>query len=234
MRFRGDIPVEVVGVHASDAMVVEAARVSTLGDESVTPEVVEEHKGLIWFLMKNRHGSPFEHTMFKFKVRAPIFVWREHMRHRAGMSYNEESGRYKQLEPEFYLPAADRPIVQEGKPGAYRFVPGSEDLREAVRESLADACKHAYREYEWMLLTGVAREVARMCLPVNTFSTAFVTCNARSLMHFLSLRTRRSHSLFPSFPQREIEMVAEQYEQAFASAMPLTFEAFNDAGRVCP
>ena len=74
--------------------------------------------------MRDRHGSPFEHTSFTFFVRAPIFMWREHMRHRIA-SYNEECGRYRELEPVFYVPGPERNLVQEGKPGAYDFVPGT-------------------------------------------------------------------------------------------------------------
>jgi thymidylate synthase (FAD) len=85
-----------------------------------------------------------------------------------------------------------------------------------------------------MLDVGVAREVARMVLPVNIFSSCYVTMNARSLMAFLSLRTKREGSHFPSFPQREIEMVAEQYERRFAEAFPITHEAFCEHGRVAP
>ena len=74
--------------------------------------------------MRDRHGSPFEHNSMTFFVRAPIFVWREHMRHRIA-SYNEESGRYRQLEPVFYVPDHRRPVVQVGKTGAYEFLAGT-------------------------------------------------------------------------------------------------------------
>ena len=81
---------------------------------------------------------------------------------------------------------------------------------------------------------GVAREVARTVLPLSLYSSMYVTMNARSLMAFLSLRTKREGSHFPSFPQREIEMVAEKMETHFAELMPLTYEAFNTNGRVSP
>jgi thymidylate synthase (FAD) len=85
-----------------------------------------------------------------------------------------------------------------------------------------------------MLAAGVAREVARGVLPVATYSSMYVTLNARSLMNFLSLRTKREGSTFPSFPQREIEMVAEKMEDLWAPLMPITHAAFCDAGRVAP
>jgi thymidylate synthase (FAD) len=85
-----------------------------------------------------------------------------------------------------------------------------------------------------MLDAGVAREVARIVLPVNIYSSAYVTMNARALMNFLSLRTKSDDSTFPSFPQREIELVAELYEAEFAKLMPLTHAAFVANGRVAP
>ena len=85
-----------------------------------------------------------------------------------------------------------------------------------------------------MLEAGVAREVARIVLPLTIYSSMYVTMNARSLMNFLSLRTKREGSHFPSFPQREIEMCAEKMEEHFAELMPLTYAAFNGNGRVAP
>ena len=92
----------------------------------------------------------------------------------------------------------------------------------------------AHEAYAALLRAGVAREVARSVLPVGTYTSYYATCNARSLMHFLGLRAIREGSAFPSFPQREIELVAEKMEAAFAELMPLTYEAFNDNGRVAP
>lgn len=184
--------------------------------------------------MRDRHGSPFEHTSFTFLVEAPIFVAREHMRHRAGWSYNEESGRYKELEGVFYQPAPERKLIQIGKAGAYRFEPGTEAQKHVVERDFYSAYAWAFQHYTGMLNRGIAREVARMVLPVGIFTSYYATCNARSLMHFLSLRTIAKGSTFPSFPQREIEMVAEQMEKALLDHMPITFEAFNTHGRVAP
>jgi len=168
-----------------------------------------------------------------FYVQAPIFVFREFMRHRIA-SYNEESARYRELNPVFYVPAEDRNLVQVGKPGAYDFIPGTPEQTQIVQEATKHAVTVAYQEYERMLEAGVAREVARGVLPVATYSSMYVTMNARSLMNFLSLRTKREGTHFPSFPQREIEMVAEKMEDAWAKLMPMTYEAFNEHGRVSP
>ncbi|MFI5877563.1 FAD-dependent thymidylate synthase [Streptomyces sp. NPDC051445] len=229
---RSDVTVKCVNVSATDAMVTKAARVSTIGRNSAADSLPTER--LINFLMRDRHGSPFEHTSFTFLVEAPIFVAREHMRHRAGWSYNEESGRYKELGGTFYVPSRDRPLVQVGKPGAYTFVDGGDAYFARMASNMMQTYREAYASYEDMLRGGIAREVARMVLPVGIFTSYYATCNARSLMHFLSLRTIHEGSKFPSFPQREIEMVAEKLEKEFALSMPHTYEAFQKNGRVAP
>ena len=233
--FRSDVTVELVKSSASDADVLFAARVSTAGEKSLEQVGADPEKsaGLINFLMRDRHGSPFEHNQFTFYVSAPIFVFREFMRHRT-FSYNEESGRYRRLEPVFYVPGAERKLVQEGKPGRYVFVDGTPEQHELVETTTRRVCTEAYRGYLEMLESGVAREVARGVLPVSIYSSMYATCNARALMNFLSLRTKREDSTFPSFPQREIEMVAERMEAHFAAAMPLTHQAWNRNGRVAP
>jgi thymidylate synthase (FAD) len=166
-------------------------------------------------------------------VQAPIFVFREFMRHRIA-SYNEESGRYRELRPVFYVPSAERKLIQEGKPGAYRFVDGTPEQSALVEAETTRVCTEAYAAYQRMLEAGIAREVARIVLPVTIYSSMYVTMNARSLMNFLSLRTKREDSTFPSFPQREIEMVAEKMEAFWRGLMPLTAQAFDSNGRVSP
>ena len=226
--------VTLIDSMASDDRVISAAKVSTLGAkaEAAATDDVGSSK-FIDFLMTGRHGSPFEHAVFTFLITAPIFVWREFMRHRIA-SYNEESGRYKQLEPVFYVPDHTRNLVQVGKPGAYSFQPGTAAQHSQVRLIHERTSRVAYANYEALLQSGIAREVARLSLPLNIYSSAYVTMNARALMNFLSLRTKSDTSLFPSFPQREIEMVAEQMEEVFAAFMPVTWAAFQAKGRVAP
>lgn len=226
-----EIDVRLIRHMASDQAVVDAARVSTLGDKAID---TEESRGLINYLMRDRHGSPFEHAVFTFFVSAPIFVWREHMRHRIA-SYNEESSRYKKLEPRFYVPFAGRNLQQIGKPGAYRFERGTREQEVAVFVETQKQAQSAYDSYERLLGLGVAREVARNVLPVNTYSTAYVTMNARALMNFLGLRTEwREYAVFKSFPLKEISMVADSYEEAFRELMPHTYWAWDVNGRVAP
>ncbi len=235
VTFRSDVDVELVKHTARDADVLFAARVSTKGEASradidADPEA---SAGLIRYLMRDRHGSPFEHAVMTFYVSAPIFVFREFHRHRMA-SYNEESGRYRKLRPVFYVPAPERKLTQVGKPGAYEFVDGTAEQHELVTTETRRVCTEAYRAYRRMLDAGVAREVARIVLPLSLYSSMYVTVNARSLMNVLSLRTRRTEATYPSFPQREIELVAEKMETLWAELMPLTHAAFDHAGRVAP
>ena len=235
IQFRDDVSVELVKSSASDADVIWAARVSTAGDKSLEDVGADPAKseGLINYLARERHGSPFEHTSMTFFISAPIFVFREFMRHRIA-SYNEESGRYRELRPVFYVPSKDRKLVQVGKPGAYSFVEGSPEQYQMTVDAIKETCTLAYENYQKLLTAGVAREVARAVLPVTLYSSMYVTMNARALMNFLSLRTAREGSHFPSYPQREIEMVAEKMEAEFAKLMPITYGAFQKSGRIAP
>ncbi len=235
IEFRSDMSVELVRASAQDADVLFAARVSTKGEQSLEDVGADatRSKGLIGYLMRSRHGSPFEHNSMTFFVQAPIFVFRELMRHRVN-SYNEESGRYRELRPVFYVPSPERQLVQEGKPGHYTFVAGTPEQHKLVDETTREICERTYAAYRELLDAGVAREVARIVLPLTTYSSMYVTVNARSLMSFLSLRTNRDNASYPSFPQREIEMVAEKMEVEWARLMPLTHAAFEEHGRVAP
>jgi thymidylate synthase (FAD) len=238
ITFRSDVTVELVRSSAHDSDVLFAARVSTQGEQTLEAAQdadldASRSQGLINYLMRDRHGSPFEHNSMTFYVQAPIFVFREFMRHRIA-SYNEESGRYRELNPVFYVPAPERNLVQVGKPGAYDFLPGTAEQVDLVNDETRRASTAAFESYQRMLDAGVAREVARIVLPLNIYSSMYVTLNARSLMNFISLRTKREGSHFPSFPQREIEMAAEKIENHFAELMPFTYAAFNTNGRVAP
>jgi len=233
--FRSEMTVELVRSAARDADVLFAARVSTQGEQTLDHigDDASRSSGLINYLMRDRHGSPFEHNSMTFYVQAPIFVFREFMRHRIA-SYNEESGRYKELRPVFYVPGPERKLTQIGKPGAYEFVDGTPEQTALVTAETQKVCREAYTAYQRMLDAGIAREVARIVLPLTIYSSMYVTMNARALMNFLSLRTKRDNASVPSFPQREIEMCADQMEAYWAGLMPLTHAAFEANGRVAP
>jgi thymidylate synthase (FAD) len=210
------------GSLASDLAVVNGARVSF--NESAQ-EMSDRDAGLIRFLLRERHGSPFEHGYFRFLVKAPLFVVREHHRHRAGHSYNEWSGRYAKMEAEFYVP--DYVRTQVGKPGAYSFEPVSDETREAARTEIRENAERAFEAYERMLELGVAKEVARAVLPLSTYTKYYWSCNPRSLMHFCGLRNHES-------AQYEIQQYAAAAESFLEQLMPVTHAAFVENGRIAP
>ncbi|MGN6686527.1 MAG: FAD-dependent thymidylate synthase, partial [Actinomycetales bacterium] len=136
--------------------------------------------------------------------------------------------------PVFYVPGPQRKLVQQGKPGHYEFVDGSTEQHELVVAETQRSSREAYSAYQRMLDAGVARVLARIVLPVSIYSSMYVTMHSRSLMNFLSLRTQREGTHFPSYPQREIEMVAEAMEAEWRRLMPITAAAFDGNGRVAP
>jgi thymidylate synthase (FAD) len=208
---------------ADDLSVVNGARVSFARRKE---EMDESDEGLIRFLMRYRHGTPFEHNSFRFHIRAPIFVAREWFRHRVG-SFNEFSMRYAKATDEFYVPAPEDVRSQVGKPGAYSFEPVSDEVAETTREELRAVYDTAYETYEKLVELGVARELARCVLPVGAYTEFYWTINARSLMNFVSLRAAET-------AQREIQRYAEACEVFLAEKMPVTHAAFVANDRTAP
>jgi thymidylate synthase (FAD) len=208
---------------ASDLSVVNGARVSFARHKQ---EMDDSDAGLIRFLMRERHGTPFEHNAFRFHIRCPIFVAREWFRHRVG-SFNEFSMRYAKATEDFYVPEADDVRSQVGKPGAYSFEPVPQDVAETTRERLREIYEAAYETYERLVELGVARELARAALPVGAYTEFYWTVNARSLMNFISLRAAEA-------AQREIRRYAEACERFFAEQMPITHAAFVANDRTAP
>ena len=215
--------VRLDGSMATDLSVVNAARVSFARRKE---EMDEADEGLIRFLMRDRHGTPFEHNAFRFHIRTPIFVAREWFRHRIG-SFNEFSMRYAKATDDFYVPEAEDVRSQVGKPGAYSFEPVDDELAERTREELREVYEHAYETYTRLVEAGVARELARAVMPVGAYTEFFWTVNARALMNFVSLRAAET-------AQREIRRYADAVEQFFAKEMPVTHAAFVAANRVAP
>jgi thymidylate synthase (FAD) len=215
--------VRLDGAMADDLSVVNGARVSFARRKE---ELDESDEGLIRFLMRDRHGTPFEHNSFRFHIRCPIFVAREWMRHRVG-SFNEFSLRYAKASDDFYVPEADDVRSQVGKPGAYSFEPVSDEIAEATRERLQALYETAYRTYQELVELGVARELARCALPVGAYTEFYWTVNARSLMNFLSLRNAET-------AQREIRRYAQACERFLEQKMPITYSAFVANDRTAP
>lgn len=224
--------VDLVDWMGSDDSIVKAARVSVVGENEVDEDDAKRG-GLINYLMKSEHGSPFEHATITFYVKAPIFVFREFHRHRIA-SYNEMSGRYTQLPPEFYVPAPDRPMVNIGTSARPELAPGEVDQYETFVKDLEEGYEEQWARYQRALDNGIAKEMARIHLPVGILSQMYVTMNIRALMNFLSLRIDSPDRQPRTRPQYEIQQVAKEMEKAFAEFYPLTYEAFVKNGRRAP
>jgi thymidylate synthase (FAD) len=239
MQFKSTIDVQLIQSMGGDHMVVAAAKVATTGTDAAALADVPavDNAGLINYLIKHRHGTPFEHSAMTFFVHAPIFVWREWHRHRIGFSYNEESGRYKQLDPVFYIPDRERPMmkVDGWKPGRPKFTRCEADTAFTyLCDNLKRAYLVSYNSYIANLALNIDPGLARDCLPVGIYSGCWVTCNPRSLMAFLSLRVHEPDATFVSYPLWEIDMAARTCEDMFAKGWPITYKAFIDNGRVAP
>ena len=209
---------------ADDLSVVNSARVSF---DRHSDDLGPAELGLISFLMREHHGTPFEHNSFRFIVKTPIFVAREWFRHRVGWSYNEFSARYSQMNDEWYVPDVSSVRSQVGKPGSYSFEPIVGHDAEEIIDAIDGAQAQAFRTYTWLISQGCAKELARTVLPVGMFTKFYATCNARSLMHFVALRNHPN-------AQKEIREAANALEEIFAEIMPYTYEAFLRHGRIAP
>ncbi len=218
--------VRLDGYMADDMSVVNSARVSFAQNEDDKAELTNADKGLINFLMRERHGTPFEHNSFRFHVKCPVFVAREWFRHRIG-SFNEFSARYSEVPNEFFVPELSVIRTQTGKPGAYMFEQVDMEVAMRSKNSIHEAYKAAYKSYMEMINDGVAKELARVVLPVGMYTQFYWTVNARSIMNFCSLRSAET-------AQMEIRNYSVAVEQMFSSVMPVTAKAWLDNSRVAP
>jgi thymidylate synthase (FAD) len=209
--------VELLSIMGSDIDIVNAARVSF---SSYEEELTDKGKGLINYLIKNKHATPFEHVVFKFFIKAPIFVAREWFRHRWS-SFNEMSMRYHvPAEIDFYIPDPKNIRTQVGKPGNYTFEEiQDESIKELTIQRLTAIYDLAYICYKDLLEAGVAKEIARSVLPVGQYTEFVWTVNLRSLLNFLNLRNSE-HAQF------EISEYARYIETIVADLLPATYESW--------
>lgn len=215
--------VRLDGALADDLSVVNGARVS-YGKRKEEMNGADEK--LIGYLMREKHGSPFEHNFFRFQIKAPIFVAREWMRHRIA-SYNEMSARYTELGSDWYIPDPENVRVRVGKPGHYEYKMADPDTTKQYLQLLELNCAESYSDYKNALEMGIAPELARLHLHVNHYTEFYFSVNARSLMNFLSLRNA-------STAQYEIQEYARVLEEIFHTQMPTTYQAFINNERVAP
>jgi thymidylate synthase (FAD) len=182
---------------------------------------VSEDRGLIRYLMRNRHTSPFEMVEFKFHVKLPIFVARQWIRHRTA-NVNELSGRYSVMKEEFYLPSEDniRHQAADNKQGRVSEM-APEDLRRQLVEYLNKSQKDAYESYQGFVEADLARELARIALPLSLYTEWYWKIDLHNLFHFLRLR-------LDAHAQLEIRVYAEVMADMVKAVCPVAFEAFED------
>jgi thymidylate synthase, flavin-dependent len=244
--------VELIDSMGTDNSIVRSARVSVTGEQTqdgfpdplavfvgaLTEEDAElmtkRAKGLINYLMRERHGSVFEHNSMTFYVKGNIFSIREFMRHRIGFSYNERSGRYSKLQPEFWIPSVDRPLINIGTSSKPEMAPGTGEQYDATVALMTESYEVAWAAYEKMLANGIANEVARAVLPLGIYTEMYVTMNLRSALSFLALRTHEPTAKHISRPQLEIEEIAREIEREVARLFPVAYESWVKNGRVAP
>ena len=209
--------VRFIDVMGDDAAIVQAARVSY---GSGTKKVLED-RGLIRYLLRHAHTTPFEMVEFKFHVKLPIFVARQWIRHRTA-NVNEYSGRYSEMKDEFYTPNPNdiRPQSVLNKQGR-----SEETLPDGMAEQAANAFKagqdEAYAQYQEFLEQGIAREIARINLPVSNYTEWYWKIDLHNLFHFLRLR-------IDSHAQYEIRVFAEAIAELVKPFVPHAWEAFED------
>jgi thymidylate synthase (FAD) len=203
--------VRLVDYMGDDAAIVQAARVS-YGEGTKT---INEDRGLIRYLIRNKHTSPLEMVEFKFHIKMPIALARQHLRHRTA-SVNEVSARYSVLKDEFYLPEFIRGQSDKNKQCSEGILEGSDFPR-----ILTDSCYSAYDEYEAAMEAGVSREQARMILPVNIYTEMYWKIDLHNLLHYIRLRNH-SHA------QAEIQEYARAMLKLIKPIVPLAVEAFED------
>jgi len=209
--------VRLIDVMGDDAAIVQAARVS-YGSGT---KKVHEDRGLIRYLLRHAHTTPFEMVEFKFHVKLPIFVARQWIRHRTA-NVNEYSGRYSEMKDEFYVPAPDQIRAQStsNKQGRAEDAFAPEES-ERIRTMMSDTQDSLYAEYQELLGTNLAREIARINLPVSNYTEWYWKIDLHNLFHFLRLR-------MDAHAQYEIRVYGEAMAEIAKAVVPAAWEAFED------
>lgn len=226
VSYRDDMTVILIDSMGTEDRAVQVAKVSTLGPDS---RDTAGSTRLLKRLYAEEHGVPFEHIYFTFYLEIPIFVSRQIVKHRIS-SINEESGRYREFLPSFYLPSDERKLVQTGKTMDYNFVEGRPDQYEAVKFVTQSQSQAFWDNYSALLDYGIAKEVARMTMPVNTYTSMFFTLNLRSLMNFIRKRKVWEDARIVSHAQKEIEMVTDQMVEIIKERFPNVWDSFVESG----
>lgn len=209
--------IRLIDVMGDDSSIVQAARVSY----GTGTKKVHEDRGLIRYLLRHLHTTPFEMVEFKFHVKLPIFVARQWIRHRTA-NVNEYSGRYSEMKDEFYVPSLDqiRPqsIVNKQGRGEEAF---PQEQAEAIAERMRTTQDGLYDEYQDLLGENLAREIARINLPVSNYTEWYWKVDLHNLFHFLKLR-------IDPHAQYEIRVYGEAMAGIVRQIVPVAYEAFED------
>ena len=222
--------VELVDSMGDDFSVVDAARVSFNKDiMEGSRSFSEKDRGLIKYLLENGHTSPFEHVMFKFHVKCPLFIRSQWMRHRTG-KYNEISRRYTSEDIDFYIPTELRKQSEDNKQASTDeiikgfFLLNNDKTRGvpyAVEEVFTHMAKDSLTTYNFLIENGVAREQARMILPQNMYTRFYFTIDLHNLLHFLEVRNH-SHA------QYEMRLYAKAIEEIIEDRVPVVMEVWRE------
>lgn len=218
ITLRSDISVEYISHMGNDELIAKAARVSTGKDQEENAKIT----GLINYLARERHTSPFEHSALTVRIEAPIFVTREAMRHRT-FSFNEISGRYAKLEPVFYSPDYERGLTNRGSGAHPEITTGTASQWAHATSEHVDAYTNAWLAYEFMLSQDVATEVARNVLPVGTYTSWYMTGNLHAWFNFLYLRDGDV-----GHPQYEIVQLSQQVWPMIEQHWPIAAKAWKE------
>ena len=209
--------VRLIDVMGDDNAIVQAARVS-YGSGT---KKVHQDRGLIRYLMRHLHTTPFEMVEFKFHVKLPIFIARQWIRHRTA-NVNEYSGRYSEMKDEFYIPASDQVRAQSDSNKQGRAEEAFDSQKaEGIRQKMEATQEQLYGEYQELLETDLAREIARINLPVSNYTEWYWKIDLHNLFHFLNLR-------MDDHAQYEIQVYAKAMAEIVKAAVPLAYEAYED------
>lgn len=212
---------ELIDYMGSDASVVRAARCSYAKDHKEFDP--EKDAKLIRYMLAHHHSTPFEHTSVTFMAKMPIFVARQWIRHRIGVSYNEVSRRYTADEIEFFYPREWRAQDNVNRQGSAGLIEAEENGKDFIRR-LERLCLEATTFYHAMTANNVAKEMARMCLPVNLYTRWYFTANLQSMFHFYRLRA-------DSHAQLEIRVYAEAMGKIMNELYPISWGTFLELER---
>lgn len=218
IQFRSDVDVDLIDSLGDEQSIIRAARVSTFGAMAEK----EEAAGLLRYLIRNNHGTPLEAPILQFRITAPKFTTIQTLKHRLS-TINEESMRYREFNPTFYVPGNDRPARQVGKTSDYKFEHDSQALM-VSQKAHRDIARYSWELYQEQLDAGVAKELARGVLPLSLYSSMFVSMNLRGWINYVQLRTTD----YGSAAQFEIAQVAKEVQRVLRYKFPIVMECVDE------